>query len=1221
MWFDDVQLELLTETINEFNLLENSDFCRNFQSWNTYNSPWASMAPEEVAGMSVVPVVTIGNTTDRIYAEQIIQVTNGKKGDAYSIGTWAKGASVPLVEGSDRAYGVCLTFTNEDGSTTSRRISCNPTYDGWQFVTGEAIADKNYTKVTFCLEYSYNDGEVYFARPFLYKDNYGQSYSYDKDGNIISAADQTQNATTYAYNHNQLSKLASPTGSVQMMSYNQETNNLISAMTTNGQRYEYEYDSFGNMTQVRVGIDNFVQTLEHNGTYILRNAATGNAFSCDGLDIYCVCQNQQWQVDSLTQTFTLLATGEADVYQMHPYYAEDSLRVDVVNEDQNPGAKIQIFALNSGSNCQSFKFIQNDNGTFSILTKISGYTCCIDGQPENVSYASNGVAVRQETYVENDPGQQWYLVEYSPSVTDDLYIQSSAEYTNSGNYVSTITDALGNKTYYDTNESTGNPISVYDSRAIGSKYSYDAYGIHNTKVSVHDGPYMVASTSYTYSNDRLATVKNDITGQTQQLVYDTLGRISQNKVGNATTTSTLATYNYNEDNLLSKLTYGNNDYVNYLYDRLGRQTKMWYNTAEDAAVETIYNDHGLIGLLKDYGTDTRTRYEYDIAGRLIHLRRTNGAATDRDWRIGEVFNYFENATNRLAQRRIITPFFTSVFSFTYGDFLNGQIPDNIYSVAHNGTTEIEYTYDELGRLSERILSVPDIATTYYYTNFGSSNQTSAQVKLITTPTENVSYNYDVAGNITEVFKDTVLNESYTYDTLSQMTAATVNGKNYTYTYNRNGNILTAFEDGTTNTYTYGNSAWADLLTAYNGQTITYDAIGNPLTYRDGMTFTWQNGRQLASTTKGSTVSTYTYNADGGRKAKTVGNKTYNYYYVDGVLYAMTVNNYTLYFMYDDTGRPYSFIFNIDTGSGLLSYTLYYKYNLQGDVVGIYNTSGTEMVWYEYDPWGKLLSSSGPMSSALGGLNPFLYRGYIYDYDTGLYYCNDRYYDPEIGRWINADGTSMNMFAYCGNNPVMLKLSTESTGSANPSGITQQRFINTAGVSPHNSVVVISNSETAWMISSQTMGNNLAATAGSAGTKVYGVNDSDFVNVWNYTRSELLIIHTHGGPDGISGKDFTFNVDDTGLLSANSNIKCIIITACSTGGNNGANDNIAQTLSKLISPSGIVVCSTTTSSGADADFEAIDGGEWVIYQNGQLLESNITNPITMSYIYGYVSAYF
>jgi len=104
---------------------------------------------------------------------------------------------------------------------------------------------------------------------------------------------------------------------------------------------------------------------------------------------------------------------------------------------------------------------------------------------------------------------------------------------------------------------------------------------------------------------------------------------------------------------------------------------------------------------------------------------------------------------------------------------------------------------------------------------------------------------------------------------------------------------------------------------------------------------------------------------------------------------------------------------------------YYIRNLQGDVTGIYNYVGSVVVKYAYDAWGKIISVTGSMTNTLGKLNPFRYRSYIYDEETGFYYLQSRYYDPEIGRFINADifvstGTGLNgfnMFAYCGNNPV------------------------------------------------------------------------------------------------------------------------------------------------------------------------------------------------------------
>ncbi len=105
---------------------------------------------------------------------------------------------------------------------------------------------------------------------------------------------------------------------------------------------------------------------------------------------------------------------------------------------------------------------------------------------------------------------------------------------------------------------------------------------------------------------------------------------------------------------------------------------------------------------------------------------------------------------------------------------------------------------------------------------------------------------------------------------------------------------------------------------------------------------------------------------------------------------------------------------------------YYVRNLQSDIIGILDNSGNQVVSYTYDSWGKLLSIDGSAKDTIGVQNPFRYRGYYYDTETELYYLNSRYYDPGVGRYINADGfvstnqgiSEHNMFAYCGNNPIM-----------------------------------------------------------------------------------------------------------------------------------------------------------------------------------------------------------
>ena len=116
------------------------------------------------------------------------------------------------------------------------------------------------------------------------------------------------------------------------------------------------------------------------------------------------------------------------------------------------------------------------------------------------------------------------------------------------------------------------------------------------------------------------------------------------------------------------------------------------------------------------------------------------------------------------------------------------------------------------------------------------------------------------------------------------------------------------------------------------------------------------------------------------------------------------------FFYDNTGKPYAM--QVD------GTTYYYITNLQGDVMGLVDSSGNTVATYTYDPYGKPLTATGELAEK----NPLRYRGYYYDSESGLYYLQSRYYDPVIRRWINADAlistnvTSCNLFTYCFNNP-------------------------------------------------------------------------------------------------------------------------------------------------------------------------------------------------------------
>jgi len=290
----------------------------------------------------------------------------------------------------------------------------------------------------------------------------------------------------------------------------------------------------------------------------------------------------------------------------------------------------------------------------------------------------------------------------------------------------------------------------------------------------------------------------------------------------------------------------------------------------------------------------------------------------------------------------------------------------------------------------------------------------------------ISYQYNANGQITSITENNKTN-FYEYDGLGRLTRENDEDRNVTicYNYDSNGNILSKvfypYSTGTlssatsTISYTYS-STWGDQLLTYNGgSTITYDAIGNPLSY-NGMTFTWQKGRQLASANNGTQTFQFTYDQDGNRTWKLGSTTGEQCIYASGLLVYWTDGENIQKFTYDPDG--------IALCVNLNGTDYYYLYNAQGDVIALYDSAGTVVTEYKYDSWGKLLSTTGSAAATIGLLNPLRYRGYFYDTDLGFYLLETRYYDPETGRFINADGVvdtqnvnNTNLYAYVANDPV------------------------------------------------------------------------------------------------------------------------------------------------------------------------------------------------------------
>ena len=175
-----------------------------------------------------------------------------------------------------------------------------------------------------------------------------------------------------------------------------------------------------------------------------------------------------------------------------------------------------------------------------------------------------------------------------------------------------------------------------------------------------------------------------------------------------------------------------------------------------------------------------------------------------------------------------------------------------------------------------------------------------------------------------------------------------------------------------------------------------------------------NGRELSSYQDNTNNITYKYNLDGIRTSKIVNGIETKYYLEGSSIIFEDRNGNMIYYIYNGD-ELLGFIYN--------SNTYYYHKNIFGDIIGILDSNYNEVVTYTYNSWGLLTNKTDTTTINLSTINPFRYRSYYYDEETNLYYLNSRYYNPEWGRFVNADAIinsnydtiSQNLFVYTSNN--------------------------------------------------------------------------------------------------------------------------------------------------------------------------------------------------------------
>ena len=621
-------------------------------------------------------------------------------------------------------------------------------------------------------------------------------------------------------------------------------------------------------------------------------------------------------------------------------------------------------------------------------------------------------------------------------------VYRSSTYDSDGNNIVIETDARGNLTKYTVDSDTSRNTEVTDRCGNKTAYEYDETG-KTTKVTSKDAfDTELANVSYSYDafDNMTEIVRGD--GMKYILGYNSFHELETIGVDGSDTS--LIRYDYKNGNgRLKSVTYANGDSMKATYNALGQMiAETWYGTDENdntvltAKYKYVYDNNGNIVRTIDILSLKEYNYIYED-NRLTKATEYNITLGSNELVTAKtvkntVFYIYDTDGNMT--RKVVQPAYGDIQTVYYEHPENGNtvvkfsVPRNGGGVAHTVTSHSgtdsfgRKVFDEL----QHGLGVTSRHFTYYNGEVTEehaeaekykSAPTTHLIKEIVISSSNqweedriLGYEYDNEERITKVTDSLEGVTEYTYDALGQLLTETVNGTAVNImTYDNYGNILT--KNG--KAYTY-DGIWKDKLISYDGQTVTYDAQGNPTSYL-GHSLTWEKGRQLKSYDD----ITYTYNANGIRTSKTIDGVKHIYTLEGTKILREEWDKHTLIPLYD----------NEDNVCGIRydQFTYFFVKNLQGDVIAITDLAGRVRVRYTYDAWGKCVTVYDDTTEKTGSINPFRYRGYYYDRETGLYYLQSRYYDPNVGRFVNGDDVNTitlikssffsNIFSYCSNNVI------------------------------------------------------------------------------------------------------------------------------------------------------------------------------------------------------------
>ena len=747
VYVDCAQLEL-AETASRYNIIENGDFRYDSYGWimsdycdsnekALYNGETA--APE----LSKKIFQIVGDPEHKLRIRQEVPVS-GKKGDTFVLAGWARGDGTPLgkIVPDGRRFTLRGTFLNTDGTTDEFEFHFNPDTGGeniWQYAAGVMVAKKDFDSIKIQVLYDFGANTIYFDGIQLYKEEFGNSYTYDEEGNVTSVKDLQGKITEYEYASNNTDLLKVIQDNKAKVTYKYDDyHNVIKATTEKNVVYEFSYDEYGNNTKVSITDDS--GTISSTATY-----------TTDGNRLVST-------TDALGNTTTYGYHPDTNVLQWIQY-PEDS---EETRTEYTPDAMYRTamaeLKTDTGLNLSAEYTYDNDLLT-SIKTASTTYNFTYGNFALRDSVAVGDKILASYDYQEVtnwlerlDYGNEDY-VEYTydnqgrvtqQSYEDGAYV--TYKYDNNGALAKVYDSQTGITTtyYYDFTDRMMKYVEKSSTCTHSVGYAYDSLNNLTALVETING--VERKTTYSYDGDNRPT---SITAGNSALgySYDAYGRVSTLTTKHDSNTFATKTYAYKLDangkptNQVSTVTIqiGNNSTTYaYTYDQNGNITSIsdgTYTTAyaydsanqlireenQEAETITVWTYDGAGNIL------TRTVYPYDT-GTTGEGTQTNYYYTDTQW--GDLLKSY--ASRPIARDEIGNPTNDFVWKYTWQ---HGRQLASMSKLDKSATWQ--FTYNADGLRTQRTDSVT--GRTYNYTYLG------GQLTHMTVDGHTMYFTYDASG--------------------------------------------------------------------------------------------------------------------------------------------------------------------------------------------------------------------------------------------------------------------------------------------------------------------------------------------------------------------------------------------------------------------------------------------------------------------------------------------